>query len=188
MLQDENDLKLLLIEKLSTDFELIPEVFGLHPIIRDKKMKIDFIARPKSHIIDQDFIDEWFGIEVKYISDTRIGRQLNKVFWQAITYAQSTFNIGKPPSLEKERPCFVFVFINTRAIITEHQERLSNLVSFCQYGNVGQLLLYANGYSFEFGGGIYFRKRNDIIHRGKNNVGVNHFAGNSAVSIKNVRM
>jgi hypothetical protein len=181
MIKNEYDLKCILIEKLSDAFELIPEAKG-RSIVDKTSVRIDFLAKAKPHTIELGITPEWFGIEVKYISQNHIGGQINKVFWQAVTYSQSMFNIGNPPFLEKKRLPFIFVFTNTNFIAHEHQQRLSHLLAFCQYSNVGQLILSNQGYTFKFGGGIYCRRHKEMIAKGQHNVGERRYIGNAFAS------
>jgi hypothetical protein len=180
-IKNEYDLKYILIEKLSDDFELISEATGKN-LIDKTSVRIDFLAKAMPHIVELGIPSEWFGIEVKYISQKHIGGQINKVFWQAITYSQSIFNIGNPPFLEKKRLPFIFVFINTKFITREYQQRLSCILAFCQYSNVGQLVLSNQGYTFQFGGGIYCRRHKNIIAKGQHNVGERRYIGNTFAS------
>lgn len=189
ILKNESNLKSLLVEKLSNDFELVHEIRGRN--LLDKTLvRIDFLAKAKPHVTESGITQEWFGIEAKYISRNHIGGQINKLFWQAITYSQSIFDIGKPPFLEKKRLPFIFVFINTQAVTRQHQQRLSYILSFCQYSNVGQLVLSDQGYTFQFGGGIYCQKHRGTIIKGHHNVGERRYIGNvyaSKIRSKNDR-
>jgi hypothetical protein len=189
ILKTESDLKHLLVEKLSGDFELVSEVKGRN-LLDNTLVRIDFLAKAKLHTLKSGITTEWFGIEVKYISQNHIGGQINKVFWQSITYSQSIFDIGKPPFLEKKRLPFIFVLVNTKAITYHHQQRFSCILSFCQYSNVGQLILNNQGYTFQFGGGIYCQKNKDTIVKGPHNVGERRYIGNvfsSKIRSKNAK-
>lgn len=63
---DENQLKDLLILKLSSDFDIRPNVDGIH-IVETKPVKIDFLLKAKSHLVEKGFTSDWFGVEVKNI-------------------------------------------------------------------------------------------------------------------------
>ena len=179
---DEIQLKQLLISKLSSDFELRPDVDGIY-IVEPKPVKIDFLLRAKSHIIDGGFTPEWFGVEVKNIYHNGIPKsgKINEVFWQALTYAQSKFD-------EKRLP-FVLVLVNddySKIDDRKTDKKTENFDSltfmfvarFCQYGNIGKLELEKNGYSVVFDNNFYFRRRNGEMQKGKTNVGIKRNIGN----------
>lgn len=107
--------------------------------------------------------------------------KINKVFWQALTYAQSNFDGKRLP--------FVLVLVNDDYSRDDHKEVDSQyfefirhafmfVARFCQYGNVGKIELEKNGYSIIFDNNFYFRKRNDEMQKGKTNVGMKRNIGN----------
>lgn len=183
MLRDENDLKALLIGTLLDDFEIEREVAGRH-IIEGQRVRADFLIRARSHILDYDITPEWIGIEVKFFNErsNHLGGKMNETFWQAVTYGQTLFKVGKAPFLEQVRPTMAFIFVNTRSIPRKHQDRFSALLSFCQYANVGQLTLSPVGYEFSFGGGFYFGKHRGDFRIGNTNLGVRRYIGNAMAS------
>ena len=136
----EQSLKNKLKKDLAHDFYILEEISGYHPIY-DQKVRIDFMFKAKSHLVNSGFTDGWFGIECKWIKG--LGGQTSKttkMVWQSITDAQSIFEIeGK-----KITPKFIAVFTpdNLEKQIAEH---LKTLLSLALYGNVGQLYFYSDG-------------------------------------------
>lgn len=161
---DENSLKLQVLEKLSDDFYFKPECRGVN-LVEKTQVIIDFLAKAKTHIVNDGFTHEWFGVEVKYIPNANSAKKMKQALWQSITYAQSVY--------DKYRPPFVFLFTNSEVLDIE----LRAIYRFCQYGNVG-LLNIDNGYSFTFGSQHYYANRDGIRHKGKTNAGQIRYAGN----------
>lgn len=172
-IETENDLKSLLLVRLSCDFILEPEVRGVN-LVDQKQVVIDFLVKPKSHIIDNGFIDKWFGIEVKYIPNNGEEKKIKQALWQSVTYAQSSYNGIRPP--------FVFLFTNdigAYAIDAFHRQAILSVKSFCQFANVGSLEVNENGYRFSFGNQGYYRIGEDGMHyKGKTNAGLIRYTGN----------
>ncbi len=149
---DEPAIKEAIIQSLGEDFILKPEQRGTHPLLQDR-VRIDFLAYPLPHLISGGFDEGWFGIEAKDIGDD--AKKLNKVVWQSITYAQSTFRVED----KAIRPMFVVVCVGQAP---EHlQGRLPIvwpiLFSFAQYARVGHLDLHPHrGWGLKFGAGRYY--------------------------------
>lgn len=164
----EEDIKGLVYQRLSNDFYLRSEVVGKH--WTGKRVRIDFLARPKRHIASVGFLDRWFGIETKYIKPFGRGKQLNKLLWQAITYRNSTYY---PSDLSLP---FVFVCFNFDGL--ENDAPIDSLIRFCQYANVGTLRLKDLNYYFRFSA-AYFSFRDGIYFKCKGNVGLKRYIGNT---------
>lgn len=129
-----------LVARLSGDFDLCLEVLGTHPI-DGVAVRIDLMARAKSHLVEAGFTEHWFGIECKWASDiVGMTSKMTRVVWQSITYAQSEFEVRS----EKVRPCFVAVHTpdDMHPTIEEH---LNRLLSLGLYGNVGRIYFYRDG-------------------------------------------
>lgn len=150
---NESEIKAIVVESLASDFILQEEQRGTHPLLQDK-VRIDYLAYPLPHLIMQGFDEGWFGIEVKDIGDDV--KRLNKVLWQSITYAQSTFRLED----KTIRPMFVLVCVGQNKDIM--QGKLPTvwpiLFSLAQYARVGYLDLYPS-WSIKFGGGRYYSKK-----------------------------
>lgn len=94
----EDELKAWLLLHLEEDFEVFPEVVGEH--LSGASVVIDFILRPRPHLVMHGFVDGFVGLEVKYISqDAGFSRKSSRALWQTISYTDSRFflNEGKVP-------------------------------------------------------------------------------------------
>ncbi len=163
---DEPKLKRLLQLGIEKDFDILPEVTGTN-IVEHDEVRIDFMCYPKQHIIDAGFHPAWFGIEVKHIPQKDDGShtsgttsKITRLFWQAISYAQSEFNIEN----QNIRPAFVLVHTN-RIQSRGNQSLFRNLTALGLYGNVGVLdffvgkrkgwmITFARYYAFHDNNGI----------------------------------
>jgi hypothetical protein len=171
---DEVQLKDLLVDRLSEDFEIKPEVTGLN-IVERKAVIIDFLLKAKPHVVQSGFTPEWFGVEVKniYHQGRPKSGKINELFWQALSYAQSVFDGSRPP--------FVLVFVNDDyARDSDEFDRFAFMfvARFCQRGNVGKLQIEKTGYTISFDGNVYYRKRGEETHSGKSNAGLKRNVGN----------
>ncbi|NJM12547.1 MAG: hypothetical protein HC889_12335 [Synechococcaceae cyanobacterium SM1_2_3] len=127
------------IERLSSDFEIKQEVIG-HNAFYNKDVRIDLMLRAKPHLVQHGFINEWFGVECKWAEGVN-GQtaKTTKAVWQAITYAQSTFNINGAISV----PRFVAVLTpNLEPLIEQH---ISTLLQLSLYGCVARMYFYKDG-------------------------------------------
>ncbi|WP_422103162.1 hypothetical protein [Vreelandella sp.] len=136
----EKSLKDNLIANLSKDFEVSEEVWGYHPIY-EVHLRIDILLRAKPHLIAEGFTNEWFGVECKWVEGA-IGQtsKTNRLVWQSITYAQSTFKIQG----NSVRPRFVAVFTPDR-LNSSIDRHLATLLGVGLYGCVGKLYFYRDG-------------------------------------------
>ena len=136
----ERFLKNNLIVNLSKDFEVLEEVWGYHPIY-ETRVRIDILLKAKPHLIAEGFTDEWFGVECKWVEGA-IGQtsKTNRLVWQSITYAQSTFEIQG----NSVRPRFVAVFTPDR-LEQSIERHLATLLGVGLYGCVGKLYFYRDG-------------------------------------------
>lgn len=170
VMKNEDEFKLLLLEKLQNDFTFKVEVNGVNPI-EQKQVRIDFLVKAKPHIISPGFTKEWFGIEVKHFTAGKHKNQqkVDRLFWQALTYAQSCFG--------EVRPKFILVFANTDDSLSDHRQIVGR---FCVLGNVGTLSLYKKGYAIYFGSAFYFSNHCGVYSKGKSNAGQRRYFGNVA--------
>lgn len=136
---NEEQLTLDLIEKISTDFEILREVIGHHQLYGEN-VRIDLALKAKPHLISQGFTDEWFGIECKWVEGViKQTSKTTRLVWQSITYAQSLFYINE--KWEKLR--FVAVYTPPKL---EHsiEKNLNRLLEIGHYACVGRFHLYKN--------------------------------------------
>jgi hypothetical protein len=126
-----------LIKSIGCDFEIIREVSG-HNSLYGKNVRADLMLKAKSHLQDEGFTSEWFGVECKW-SDTIHGAtsKVTRMVWQSITYAQSIFNING----QGITPSFIAVYTPSD-LPTTIENHLEKLLDLGLYGNVGRLYLY----------------------------------------------
>ena len=133
----ENSLKNKIFAKLSSDFEVLDEVWGYHSIY-EMRLRVDLLLRAKPHLIASGFTNGWFGVECKWIEGVHgQSSKTTRLVWQSITYAQSVFEVNG----QNIKPKFVAIFTpeNLSFIIQRH---LDTLLSLGFYGCVGKLYFY----------------------------------------------
>lgn len=166
---DEDEIKSLIVRTLSTDFQLVPEVEGKH-LIENLSVRIDFMAFPKPHLVNNGFAEAWFGIEAKRGNFTE-AKQINRLMWQCITYAQSIFEIDGAII----RPMFVLASVDYEPQYGDPKwAEWNTLGHFVLYGNVGVMELQPF-WRIRFGSTPYYGQK-----RGKGkvaNVGTNRHIG-----------
>lgn len=165
----ENHIKMMAQKILGADFELFPEVNGRN-MVEGKKVRIDFLAYPKKHLIDNGFDNQVFGIEAKSVDYSQT-KKINKLVWQAISYAQSEFEFNN----SLIRPMFVVVCVFKEPEFgSPGFQEWKTLSRFAQYGNVGVIELEPF-WRVRFGDCSYYNQRNgksSIANLGtKRNVG-----------------
>lgn len=151
----EESLKNKIRANLEKDFHIIEEVSGNHPIY-NKNVRIDMLLKAKEHLCLAGFVNEWFGVECKWVDGVH-GQtaKTTKAIWQSITYAQSIFIVeGKPI-----KPCFVALFTpDLELMIDQH---ISTLFQLALYGNVARMYFYRDGnWGIKFAS-IYARSNNE---------------------------
>lgn len=132
----ESDLKCAFVRDFGRDFIIHKEVPGVNAV-EEKPVVVDFLIRPKQHLLDRQFDDAWIGVEVKHLKSYKLS-EVNALAWQALSYAQSRFNVE---SLEV-RPMFVLMHANLSlnlqfAKINGMPDDSSGVISFIERGNVG---------------------------------------------------
>ncbi len=98
---DETELKRVLTAVLLPDFHIASEVWGTH-IAEQRKIRADYIIRPKAHLVKRGFDDGYIAVEVKAPQGVDLFRA-SSTMWQCATYVQAMY-------WNKVRPIFGFVF------------------------------------------------------------------------------
>ena len=145
---DEPELKSQLRKTLHDSFDLREEVNGQF-LVDGTSVIIDFLAYPKTELIDRGFDPFWFGIEAKSPQCKDPKKKGLQVAWQTITYAQSRF--------DDIRPQFVLIFPPLEEFFPDNESHW--LKCLLQKANVGDLRIKPNGidWKIEFGAaGRYF--------------------------------
>lgn len=103
MSQDAEDrLKHKIQIVLKDRFDIYPEVWGVHAST-GRKLRIDFILKPTTEMVEDGFPDIVIGLEVKSPEPDGSHSKATKLASQAMDYAESSFG-------EFGRPAFVMVF------------------------------------------------------------------------------
>jgi len=129
-------LKKAFIDDFNQDFEIYSHVSGQN-IVEQTPVVIDFLIKPKQHLIDNGFDDGWVGVEVKHLKNYKQS-EINSLVWQTLSYAQSRFNIGNM----QVRPMFVLMHSNLSLNLQHAKQKgipddSSGVISFVERGNVG---------------------------------------------------
>jgi hypothetical protein len=135
----EDSLKTMARTRLKYDFHILEEVLGRHSIY-EKEVRIDLLLKPKERLVAAGFVDEWFGVECKWVEGIH-GQtaKATKAIWQSITYAQSVFTVENKPV----KPCFVALL--TPDLAPPIATHISTLFQLALYGNVAKMYFYRDG-------------------------------------------
>lgn len=151
----EQDLKNYLDDYLKPDFHFAKEVKGLH-IVEQVSVIADYIVRPKSHLVEKGFDDNYFAIEVKSPDVKQPNSQYRKTVVQAASYVDSLFS-GK-------RPLFTLIFPEMSYFRPEeidksgYYQQVLAYFQLAHYFNVGDFRVNQNKdkWCIWFGGGRYY--------------------------------
>ncbi len=129
-------LKRSFLRDFITDFDIQSDVPG-QSLIEPKSVVIDFLMRPRQHLVDRGFDDDWIGVEVKYLKSYKLS-EINALAWQSLSYAQSLFTVGQ----RQARPLFVLMHTNLSLNLQHAQTNgipadSAGVISFVERGNVG---------------------------------------------------
>lgn len=110
---NETELKEYFVQVIKKDFVIYSEVTGKHidtGIFHGKIVRIDFLLKPKKHLLKCGFISGFIGVEVKHFTgkDGLFRKKACRVFTQAKRYFKSVFILNG----ETVKPSAVFVFTN----------------------------------------------------------------------------
>jgi hypothetical protein len=166
---DEKELKAWFVEHFTRDFHIYEEVPGIH-LAEEVNVRIDFVLYPKPHLIEDGFIEEPFGIEVKYFKqESGFTHKTSRGIWQAISYNDCLFNLKGRKF--KIKFCLLFSnlsFSPETALIKNlgnewenDQVEWSGMLHVANHARVGELSIkgskeLATGWTIRFAGGTYF--------------------------------
>lgn len=168
-LRDEPAQKNFLSRELSADFQILSEVRGNNLLNQDRKVILDFLLKPKKHLVKIGFADAWFGIEAKHFPNPGDSGKFGKALWQSITYQQSSF----PVEETVVRPYFVLLYSNYFQVNKDDDwDRLGlGMVRLAFHAKVGLFQFTAPGWKINFScGNIYFSKNGSNFKKGKFNI------------------
>jgi hypothetical protein len=143
---DEPQLKSYLLQHFGKDFTVRDEVDGSF-LVDGTPVEIDYLMYPSEKLIEQGFVKEWFGVEVKAIGEgPKKGLQ---VAWQSITYSQSKF--------DGIRPAFVLIYPPITEFFGAHING-SYIKMLLQKANVGYIEInkFSKVWKIMFGANSYF--------------------------------
>ena len=129
-------LKDAFVRDFSKDFTIHKDVPG-KSAVEEMSVVIDFLIKPKQHLIDRGFDNDWVGVEVKHLKSYKLS-EINALAWQSLSYAQSRFNVDSM----QVRPMFVLMHTNLSLNLQNSKsngipEDSSGVISFVERGNVG---------------------------------------------------
>ena len=167
---NEEELKTWVLPHLEEDFEVFPEAAGKH--LAGAAVFIDFLLRPRPHLVKHGFVDGFVGLEVKYIAqDEGFSRKSSRSFWQTISYTDSVFFVnGESVTLSFAALFCNLSFQNEAELLKSfggHQSENDKaewraMQLLANHANVGVLKMRGNrdewrGWSFSFAAGsLYF--------------------------------
>ena len=94
-IKPEPELKRDLVALLANDFEIVPEAEGHWPLDGSKCL-LDFLLRPKPHIVEMGFRAAAFGVEVKSPISSESVKKLLDCVLQSYTYTLCEFSGVRP--------------------------------------------------------------------------------------------
>ena len=165
----EKELKSWLLGNLQEDFHIYNEVSGIH-LAENVTARIDFIFYPKSHLIENGFVTEPFGVEVKYFKqEDGFTHKTSRGIWQTISYNDCQFEINGKKF--KTKFCLLFSnlsFAAESALVKNlgyewenDQIEWSGMIHVANHARVGTLSINGDkkccsGWGIRFAGGTYF--------------------------------
>ena len=165
----EKELQHWFTTHLQEDFHIYKEVPGVH-LAENTNVRIDFILYPKEHLISEGFVEEPFGVEVKYFKQEEgFTHKTSRGIWQTISYNDCLFKIKDKEF--KTKFCLLFSnlsFSSETALIKNlgyewenDQIEWSGMIHVANHARVGTLSINGDkqgltGWGIRFAGGTYF--------------------------------
>ena len=167
----ETELRNWLDVWLGNDFEVFSEVPGIH-LTENVGVKIDYVLKPKRHLLDAGFMPGPVGLEVKYLKqEDSFSSKASRFVWQSISYTDCEFEMREGRirlprvllfsnmSFEGERTLLKGVEPNA---YENEQAKWTALLELANHANVGSLLISGTrerhfGWKIKFATGTYFR-------------------------------
>lgn len=161
-IKPEPELKRDLVTLLADDFDIISEAEGRWPL-DGSKLLLDFLLRPKPHIIEKGFRATAFGIEVKSPISSESVKKLLDCVLQSYTYTLCEFSGVRPDFVliyPEAKYFFQYDFHekykgDERSKFSLNEVRMVRRIM--QRANVGELVLSErNRYEIQFAASRYF--------------------------------
>lgn len=168
----EAELKTWLETWISADFDVFTEVPGVH-LTENIGVKIDYVLKPKAHLIDAGFLPGPVGLEVKYLrQEASFSSRASRFVWQAVSYTDCQFNLPDGPtrlprvllfsnmSFEEEYGLLKGLAPN---VYENEKAKWTALLELANHANVGNLVMYGGresrlGWKIKFAAGTYFSR------------------------------
>lgn len=161
-IKPEPDLKRDLVTLLANDFEMIPEAEGRWPL-DGSRCFLDFLLRPKPHIVEMGFKAAAFGIEVKSPVSTESVKKLLDCVLQSYTYTLCEFSGVRPEFVLIYPECkyfFEYDFQNKYKMDERNKykhEEVRMVRRVMQRANVGELVVSEQcRYEIQFAASRFF--------------------------------
>lgn len=167
----EKELKKWFKRYVEEDFLIYEEVSGVH-LAENIGVRIDFILYPKPHLIEEGFVEEPFGVEVKYFKqESGFTHKTSRGVWQTISYNDCQFTLRDKQF--KTKFCLLFSnlsFSSESALIKNLGHEWENdqiewrgMLHVANHARVGTLAIRGdktslNGWGIHFAGGTYFTR------------------------------
>jgi hypothetical protein len=171
----EAELKAWLETWIEADFDIFKEVSGVH-MTENVGVKIDYVLKPKPHLVDAGFLPIPVGLEVKYLpQEGSFSSRASRFVWQAVSYTDCQFNLPDGPA----RLSRVLLFSNmsfedeysllkgvSPSVYENEKAKWTALLELANHANVGNLMMYGSrenrlGWKIKFAAGIYFSRFRD---------------------------
>jgi hypothetical protein len=176
----EAELKVWIEDLIAADFDVFKEVSGVH-LTECVEVKIDYVLKPKPHLIDSGFLPGPVGLEVKYLrQEERFSSRASRFVWQAVSYTDCKFNLPDGPA----RLSRVLLFSNMSfedeysllkglapSVYENEKAKWTALLELANHANVGNLMMYGSrekrlGWKIKFAAGVYFSRFGDKCELG----------------------
>ena len=142
---------------------------GVH-LAENVNVRIDFILYPKPHLVEEGFVEEPFGVEVKYFKqEDGFTHKTSRGIWQTISYNDCQFTLNGQQF--KTKFCLLFSnlsFSSESALIKNLGHEWENdqiewkgMLHVANHARVGTLAIRGDktsltGWGINFAGGTYF--------------------------------
>lgn len=171
----EAELKAWLEAWIGADFDVFKEVSGVH-LTENVGVKIDYVLKPKQHLIEAGFLPGPVGLEVKFLrQEDSFSSRASRFVWQAVSYTDCRFNLPEGPA----RLPRVLLFSNmsfeeeygllkgvSPSVYENEKAKWTALLELANHANVGNLVMYGGrdnrmGWKIKFAAGTYFSRFRD---------------------------
>lgn len=170
--KNEDELKKWLVTNFEKHFHIGQEVIGKH-LIEGVAVRIDFVFKPREHLINAGFDPSPFGVEVKFFNpEDGFTHKTSRAFWQTISYNFCEFKLGNGYS--KIKYCLLFSNFSftkefdlvkiTNSYFENDQSVWNGMLHLANHANVGILYIFGQresptGWDIRFAGNVYFGMR-----------------------------